>query len=317
MTTLASLALAVAIVVAPAAQAPAPTLSGTEPLVQAGWMQVVDGETYVDGPSVAKVAETLRVYTAETPGYDRVGKFGAPWVTKVDKCDTRNRILKRDFASYKTLDDGCTVVLGVFDDPYTAKAINFQHDNYPTKKAGNSSTVQIDHIIPLKAAWSGGAKEWSQERRIQFANDPVNLWASDGPANGKKQDALFGQWKPANTAFWCEYVAKQVWVLDIYDVSVTQSDKDAFVAEANSCTLPGSTGAEPAATPSDAPTASPSADATTTDDGQVAQNESSHAWLYTLAVSAIIAVAAVSIRSLLRKLARTKKAAQKGRGTKS
>lgn len=244
MTSLLVSALAVALsVVGGAAQAPALTTSGTEPLVSAGWMQEVDGELYVNGPAVAQVAATLDVYSKPVPGYDRVGYFGQAWATKVDGCDTRNRILKRDMVSSNTdwssKGDSCTVTRGVLDDPYTGTVIQFQHSNYPTKKAGNSSTIQIDHIVPLKAAWNGGANTWTQDKRVQFANDPVNLWAAQGSANGAKRGDLFGAWKPANSAFWCEYVAKQVWVLDQYDIAVLQSDKDAFVAEAQTCLLPG------------------------------------------------------------------------------
>lgn len=226
--------LAAMTVITPA-QPAAPTVSGTEPLIEAGWMVVVDGETYVDGNVVGEVAATLDTYSGETPGYNREEKFGSAWVTKIDGCDTRNRILQRDLVSFQTRDDGCTVVTGIFDDPYTGKTIDFQRSNYPNKGDGNSKTIEIDHIVPLKAGWNGGADTWTQEERIAFANDPMNLWASDGPTNSSKSDSLFGAWQPPNTDFLCEYVAKQVWVLDFYDIAVLQSDKDALVSQSATC----------------------------------------------------------------------------------
>ena len=250
---LSALVLAVALVAAPAAQSPILTDSGTEPLIEAGWIVPVDGELYVDGASVAPVAESLDTYTEKRNDYDREEQFGAAWSVKINGCDTRNRILQRDLLVFETRDDGCTVVTGVFDDPYSGVTLDFQHSNYPTKGAGNSGAIQIDHIVPLKAGWDGGAYGWTQELREQFANDPMNLWASDGPLNGSKGEKLMGAWQPPNAAFHCEYAAKMVWVLDTYDVAVLAADQDYLVNTLNGCLLPAATGEtaepDPAETP--------------------------------------------------------------------
>lgn len=262
---LSALILAVALVAAPAAQTPIITDSGTEPLIEAGWIVPVDGELYVDGAAVAPVAASLDTYEKGTPGYQRVEKFGDAWNVMIDGCDTRNRILQRDFVTFETRDDGCTVVTGVFDDPYSGVTLDFQHSNYPTKGAGNSGAIQIDHIVPLKAGWDGGAHGWTQELREQFANDPMNLWASDGPLNGSKGEKLMGAWQPPNTAFYCEYAAKMVWVLDTYDLAVLPSDQTYLVDTLNGCALPAATGeiAAPSAepTPAETPVTSESAPA--------------------------------------------------------
>lgn len=260
-----ALVLAVALVAAPAVQTPIITDSGTEPLIEAGWIVPVDGELYVDGAAVAPVAASLDTYTEKRNDYDREEQFGAAWNVKIDGCDTRNRILQRDFITFETRDDGCTVVTGVFDDPYSGVTLDFQHSNYPTKGAGNSGAIQIDHIVPLKAGWDGGAYGWTQELREQFANDPMNLWASDGPLNGSKGEKLMGAWQPPNTAFYCEYAAKMVWVLDTYDLAVLPSDQTYLVDTLNGCALPATTdeiaapSAEP--TPAETPVTSESAPA--------------------------------------------------------
>ena len=233
-----SLALIAVLAVAPMTQSPIVTESGIEPLIESGWIVSVNDDLYVDGSVVAPVAASLDTYTTETPGYDRTGDFGAAWKTKIDGCDTRNRILQRDFVTFETQADGCTVVTGVFDDPYSGETMDFQRTNYPNKGDGDSGAIQIDHIVPLKAGWDGGASKWTQELREQFANDPMNLWASEGRLNGSKGEKLMGQWQPPNAAFQCEYAAKMVWVLDTYDVAVLPADQDHLVSTLEGCTLP-------------------------------------------------------------------------------
>ena len=39
------------------------------------------------------------------------------------------------------------------------------------------AAVQIDHIVPLALAWDLGARNWTDEMRVRFANDPANLLA--------------------------------------------------------------------------------------------------------------------------------------------
>lgn len=237
-----SIALIALLAVAPMAQAPIVTESGIEPLIESGWVVPVDGDLYVDGAVVAPIAASLDTYTTETHGYDRTGDFGAAWKTKVEGCDTRNRILQRDFVIFETQADGCTVTTGVFDDPYSGETMDFQRTNYPNKGDGNSGAIQIDHIVPLKAGWDGGASKWTQELREQFANDPMNLWASEGRLNGSKGEKLMGAWQPPNAAFHCEYAAKMVWVLDSYDVAVLPADQDYLVSTLEGCVLPATSG---------------------------------------------------------------------------
>ncbi len=49
-----------------------------------------------------------------------------------------------------------------------------------------SSDVQIDHIVALSDAWQKGAQQLNADQRKEFANDPLNLMAADGPTNGAK-----------------------------------------------------------------------------------------------------------------------------------
>lgn len=152
--------------------------------------------------------------------------FGTPW-KDVDHngCDTRNDILKRDLtnAVYEP-GDTCVIESGVLNDPYTGKVINFERGR------STSSAIQGDHKIPLGYAWYAGARNWTDEQREALANDPENVIAVDGPANGSKSDDGPGAWMPPNTSYACTYVTNFAKVAEKYNLSIQQSD-DAKIRE--------------------------------------------------------------------------------------
>jgi hypothetical protein len=184
-------------------------------------------------PGAALAAlDTLEVKgPAAATGYAREN-FGSAW-TDVDGngCDTRNDILARDLTdlTYSTRDKACEVRTGTFDDPYTGETIDFKRGNK------TSSAVQIDHLIPLKDAWIKGAQSWDEETRVRFANDPLNLLASDGSANQSKGARDASAWLPPNHAFRCTYVARQIAVKVDYDLWVTPSERDAMARVLDAC----------------------------------------------------------------------------------
>lgn len=171
---------------------------------------------------------------APKTGYARE-QFGAGWA-EVDACDMRNYILQRDMENEQlNPDDSCTVLSGTLHDPYTEKTIEFR------RGAGTSSAVQIDHVVALSDAWQKGAQGLDESTRAEFANDPLNLLAVDGPANNKKSDSDAATWLPPNKNFRCRYVARQIAVKQKYTLWVTASERDAMAGVLRSCpdqTLP-------------------------------------------------------------------------------
>ncbi|MBT2513418.1 DUF1524 domain-containing protein [Arthrobacter sp. ISL-30] len=160
---------------------------------------------------------------APKTGYDR-SLFGQAWVD-VDRngCDTRNDTLKRDLTAVTyTNSVPCKVQTGTLADPYTGTTINF------IRGATTSDDVQIDHVVALSDAWQKGAQQLTLEQRTAFANDPLNLQATDGPTNIKKGDGDAATWLPSNKAFRCEYVARQISVKATYKLWVTQAEHDAM-----------------------------------------------------------------------------------------
>ena len=166
------------------------------------------------------VLEKLEVKgRAPKTGYSRE-EFYSTWPT-VDGCNLRQKIIKREFGDSAVL-DGCDVISGEFDDPYTG-----QHKVF-TEKSAISKGVQIDHVVALSDAWQKGAQYLPQATRYAMATDPLNLLAVDASANQQKSDGDAATWLPANKAFRCQYVARQVSVKYKYGLWVTDAEKTAI-----------------------------------------------------------------------------------------
>jgi len=147
-------------------------------------------------------------------------QFGAGWNTK-QGCDTRNIILNRDLTN-TVVDEQCNVSSGTLNDPYTGKLVSF------IRGSSTSSAVQIDHVVALSDAWQKGAQQLTTMRRIELANDPLELLAVDGAANSQKSDSDAATWLPSNKEFRCQYVARQIAVKQKYSLWVTQAEHDAI-----------------------------------------------------------------------------------------
>lgn len=187
----------------------------------------------IDSIAPGDVIELLGDLPANTPGQRipdyRRDAFGPAWAD-VDKngCDTRNDILTRDLTG-TTVDNRCRVLSGTLNDPYTGKVIHF------VRGEKTSPAVQIDHIYSLSQAWNNGAWTWTPERREQFANDPSNLLAVDGPTNQAKSDHGPAEGFPPTPAFHCEYARLYVAVAVKYELQITAADKTALSTGLGTC----------------------------------------------------------------------------------
>lgn len=185
-----------------------------------------------DPDTVATLAtlDTLPIKgRAPKTGYDRE-MFGPAWSDDVtvpdghNGCDTRNDILRRDLVDIelKPNTNGCVVLSGTLNDPYTGTAIPFRRGQ------GTSRQVQIDHIVALSDAWQKGAQQWDADTRRNFANDPANLQATAGPVNEQKGDGDAATWLPPNRSYRYTYVSRIVAVKAAYGLWVTQAEHDAI-----------------------------------------------------------------------------------------
>jgi hypothetical protein len=164
--------------------------------------------------------------------------FGEAWTDDTtapgghNGCDTRNDILDRDLAdkTYVSIKRCPTAVAtGTLLDPYTSEVVPF------TRGAQIGAAVQIDHIVPLALAWDLGARGWSDDMRIRFANDPANLLAVEGQANQDKGDKEPALWIPPNAAFHCQYAMQYIAVLRGYSLPVDAPSVPVLRAATDTC----------------------------------------------------------------------------------
>lgn len=152
-------------------------------------------------------------------GYDR-SQFGSGWEDRLG-CSVRDIILNRDLTDVAMGPD-CKVESGRLIDPYSGDVIEFRRGSQ------SSADVQIDHVVALSDAWQKGAQEFSQARRVEFANDPQNLLAVSGPVNQQKSGSDAATWLPPQRSFRCQYVSRQIMVKSKYGLWVTRAEKQAM-----------------------------------------------------------------------------------------
>ena len=155
---------------------------------------------------------------APKTGYARE-EFYSGWPT-VEGCSLRQKILKRELGETAVL-DGCNVVAGEYDEPYTGEHVVLASREEVSK-------LQIDHVVALSDAWQKGAQYMDKSVRYEIATDPLNLVAVDGAANMQKSDGDAATWLPKNKKFRCQYVARQVSVKYKYGLWVTEAEKRAI-----------------------------------------------------------------------------------------
>lgn len=173
---------------------------------------------------------------APKTGYER-SLFGDAWTDDVtvadghNGCDTRNDILRRDLVDVviKPGSNGCAVLSGTLNDPYTGTSFAFQ------RGPGSSAEVQIDHMVSLSGAWQTGAQQWDEFTRRNFANDPRNLQATLGWVNQQKGDGDAATWLPPNNAYRCTFVSRIVEVKAAYRLWVTPAERDAIARVLAGC----------------------------------------------------------------------------------
>lgn len=208
---------------------PAPDLQA---LVAAGYVTIADDAVSYETTVIIAALEQLPDDTTdETTGpYDR-DYFGQRWAD-VDRngCDTRNDELAAWMSdiTFKPQTNDCVVLHGTLEDPYTGQTISF------TRGQGSSEAVQIDHLWPLAAAWQRGADSWSDQERLEFANDPLNLTPVDGPTNQSKSDSG-PEWLPPNQSYRCTYASRLVLVAAIYRIELTRADRAALHSALTDC----------------------------------------------------------------------------------
>ena len=189
------------------------------------------GPTVPVRPTDADVAHRrlvqLPVAEPRPGGYQRTRDFGPAWSYDFDHngCRERDDVLRRDLTEVRRR-DRCAVVSGVLADPYSGATVRFRREA--------ADEVQIDHVFPLAAAWAHGARSWTAQVRLHFANDPRNLLATTAAANQAKSDSTPAEWQP-RAGFRCAYAVRYIDVATHYRLSVSASDRRTLAAMLDRC----------------------------------------------------------------------------------
>lgn len=102
----------------------------------------------------------------------------------------------------------------------------------------NPSTLDIDHLVPLKEAHESGAHSWSPKKRADYANDLTSsrsLIAVKNACNRSKGARDPAEWMPPNRAYWCQYVKDWITVKAEWGLSIDPAERDALQQAISIC----------------------------------------------------------------------------------
>lgn len=171
-----------------------------------------------------QLAELTVAPEGSMDGYDR-DKF-PHWGTAPggDNCNVREYVLKRDGTNVEVGSD-CYPTSGTWDSAYD--------DGSWT----DPSDLDIDHVVPLAAAWRSGASDWTTAKREKFANDiegPQLIAVTDN-VNQTKGDSTPDEWLPPDAGYHCTYAAMWVGSKHDWKLTVTQAEKAALDKALSGC----------------------------------------------------------------------------------
>ena len=164
-------------------------------------------------PALAEIPDDL-------PEYDR-GDW-RHWLDADRDCqNTRHEALAAESAaavSFAT-PEGCRVAAGRWHDPYTGLTIT------------DPSMLDIDHLVPLYNAHRSGGWRWDAQRKADYANDlqdPAHLIAVRNRENRQKGADGPEDWRPPNTAYWCQYAVSWAGVKVRWGLTATARELQAL-----------------------------------------------------------------------------------------
>ena len=166
----------------------------------------------------------LRVEAEHVGGYR--GNLFANWYdADRDGCDTRQEVLIAESIIPARIGAKCKVTgqwFSIYDGVTTT----------------NSSSFDIDHMVPLKEAWDSGAWNWNTDQRKKFANDLdesfflIAVTASSNRSKGERDPA---EWMPTSVSYRCEYARIWVKIKRAWDLSVDPTENTFLTRTLASC----------------------------------------------------------------------------------
>lgn len=150
------------------------------------------------------------------------------WVNVEEKCSAREYTLREESLKKVAYEDEaeCVIASGEWLSLY---------DNIVLT---DPSSVDIDHMVPLKEAWESGAHSWNDGKRRSYANDiddPRSLIAVSAKSNRSKSDRDPQDWMPTNKAYTCTYISDWVAVKYRWSLTIDVKERNTLVSYAEDC----------------------------------------------------------------------------------
>ena len=174
-----------------------------------------DSDSQVD--RIVSQLDDLTVAAEQSGGYNR--NLFKHWVdADGDGCDARREVLIAEAVVAPTVGSGCALSGGEWLSRYDGKTTS-----------GDGSAFDVDHLVPLAEAWESGARDWSADRRKQYANDlgyADSLIAVSAASNRSKGARDPAEWLPPAAGVHCWYAAAWVQVKTRWNLAVDQAEAD-------------------------------------------------------------------------------------------
>jgi len=120
----------------------------------------------------------------------------------------------------------CIVRTGEWFDEYTGKLFKV------------AVKLEVDHIIPRMYAHTHGGDRWSAEKKLAFANDPVNIILVERREIRRKRDRGPSRYLPREE-FQCEYINLWNQISEKYDLQLSTADRSAISRFNDDCSQAG------------------------------------------------------------------------------
>lgn len=168
---------------------------------------------------------SMKGYSREKfPHWLSAEEWGWRDVPDANDCDVRDAALSRDGQDVVPAHSTCYPRQGTWTDPYTREVIT------------DPAKTDLDHVVPLAAAWRAGADEWTEEQRTIFSNSSLGTVISGASSNREKGDKGPEAWKPDNRDAWCPYAIRWISVKNEYGLNMTSTDeRDALGEMLDTC----------------------------------------------------------------------------------
>ncbi|MBB3662214.1 MULTISPECIES: HNH endonuclease family protein [Prauserella salsuginis group] len=134
------------------------------------------------------------------------------WSSVGDGCDARDAALRNQGRSIDVGDD-CDIS-GEWTSIYDGETVT------------DPSELDIDHWVPLAEVARSGARDWSEQQREEYANDPDVLVPVTASSNRSKGDQDPATWLPDEDR--CGYVTKWVQIKQRYELTVDRAEAEAI-----------------------------------------------------------------------------------------